>query len=92
MSYISSYISIKQENPSSSRYFITLNKVYLDEGVKEVVISKLQENQEIAEKIASRVANKLNKNFFVDTLGEIPAASFIRVGYLLSKETETSDP
>ncbi len=86
MNYIGSYISIKQEKPSSSHYFITLNKIYLDHDVSVIVISKLQENREIAEEMAARVANKLNKHFFIDTPGEIPAASFLRLGHILSKQ------
>ena len=81
MNHISSYLSIKQDSANSSNYLVTLNKVYLDQKVETIVLSKLPRDQITAKNEAMQIAERSNYPFFIDRPGEIPAASYIVLGH-----------
>ena len=68
MNYISSYLSIKQDSLNSSDYFVTFNKVYLDQKVETIVLSKLPRDQITAKSEAMQIADRSNHPFFINRL------------------------
>ena len=64
MSAIGPCISIKPDSPNSLDFRVTSSKIYLNQKVETVVLSKMPRTQAIAEKEANAIASQTKIKFF----------------------------